>query len=140
MSLEQKLIPELYVTNLEESLTFYTDLLGFALLYDRPDERFVMLQREGAHIMLEEVDGPGRRFNVGKLEKPFGRGINLQIQTKNIDALYKSLQSQEYNFVIALEEKWYKAGNERLGNRQFVVADPDGYLLRFFQDLGPAAK
>lgn len=22
------------------------------------------------------------------------------------------------------------------GNRQFVVADPDGYLLRFFSDLG----
>ena len=30
------------------------------------------------------------------------------------------------------EESWYRRGSEENGNRQFVVADPDGYLLRFY--------
>ena len=35
-----------------------------------------------------------------------------------------------------MEERWYRVGAEARGNRQFWVQDPDGYLLRFFQDLG----
>lgn len=34
------------------------------------------------------------------------------------------------------EERWYRQGEEEFGNRQFVLIDPDGYLLRFFTDLG----
>jgi hypothetical protein len=37
---------------------------------------------------------------------------------------------------LALEDKWYRQNNRMVGNRQFIVQDPDGYLLRFFQDLG----
>lgn len=37
---------------------------------------------------------------------------------------------------IPFEDRWYREGDTELGNRQFVVADPDGYLLRFFTDLG----
>ena len=28
------------------------------------------------------------------------------------------------------EEKWYRAGDIEIGVRQFLVQDPDGYLLR----------
>lgn len=35
-----------------------------------------------------------------------------------------------------MEERWYRVNEQETGNRQFVVADPDGYLLRFFEDLG----
>jgi hypothetical protein len=35
-----------------------------------------------------------------------------------------------------MEEKWYRADNVYVGNRQFIVQDPDGYLLRFYQHLG----
>ena len=36
-------------------------------------------------------------------------------------------------------ERWYRKNGAEVGNRQFVVADPDGYLLRFFEDLGSRA-
>jgi hypothetical protein len=36
----------------------------------------------------------------------------------------------------SIEEKWYRANDVELGNRQFIILDPDGYMLRFFQDLG----
>jgi lactoylglutathione lyase len=38
--------------------------------------------------------------------------------------------------LLPLEERWYRRGDVLLGQRQFVVQDPDGYLLRFCQDLG----
>ena len=35
-----------------------------------------------------------------------------------------------------LETRWYRVGAEEAGVRQLVVADPDGYLLRFQSSLG----
>ncbi|MFN9833072.1 MAG: VOC family protein [Phenylobacterium sp.] len=43
-----KLVPELDVSNLEASLTFYTRILGFTVLYQRPEEAFACLELEGA--------------------------------------------------------------------------------------------
>jgi hypothetical protein len=35
-----------------------------------------------------------------------------------------------------VEDAWYQIGDIYGGNRQFLVQDPDGYLLRIFEDLG----
>ena len=130
-----KLVPELDVVDLDVSLAFYLDVLGFSVRYDRPERRFAFLERQGAELMLEEAAGPGRRFRTPPLERPFGRGINLQIETTEVDALYAGIRAPGA-VVAPMEERWYRAGAVEVGNRQFVVADPDGYLLRFFQDLG----
>ena len=111
MSDAPSLIPELDVADLDRSLAAYIEVLGFRCHASRPEERFAYLIREGVHLMLEQASGPGRRFHTALLEHPFGRGMNLQIEVADVDAL-------------------------EAGNRQFVVADPDGYLLRFFSSLG----
>jgi catechol 2,3-dioxygenase-like lactoylglutathione lyase family enzyme len=131
-----RLVPELDVEDLDASLAFYTGLLGFSVLHSRPEERFAYLDLDGAHLMLEEAAGPGRRFHAARLEHPFGRGVNLQIAVADIDALHGWVLSAGARIVIPIEEKWYRTGAVLSGNRQFVLADPDGYLLRFFGDLG----
>jgi hypothetical protein len=61
---------------LDRSLAFCVGVVGFAVVLDRPDERFVSLALEGVQMMLEEADGPGRRFRMAPLEHPFGlRGL-----------------------------------------------------------------
>ena len=35
-----------------------------------------------------------------------------------------------------IEENWYRHDDKMLGNKEFLIQDPDGYLLRFTQDLG----
>jgi lactoylglutathione lyase len=35
-----------------------------------------------------------------------------------------------------IETKWYRHDDIEHGQTQFLVQDPDGYLLRFMQDLG----
>ena len=48
------------------------------------------------------------------------------------------ITSKKKNYVIAfdIEENWYRHDDKMLGNKEFLIQDPDGYLLRFTQDLG----
>ena len=89
--------------------------------------------------MLEQADGPGRRFRTAPLEYPFGRGLNLQIEVPDVDSLYTQAATAGAANYVPLEERWYRRGGEEVGHRQFVVIDPDGYLLRFFSSLGRRA-
>ncbi|HEY2661023.1 MAG TPA: VOC family protein [Caulobacteraceae bacterium] len=136
MSPAPPLVPELDVTDLDASLRVYGEVLGFQILFVRPEERFAYLEREGVHLMLEEAGGPGRRFRTAPLERPYGRGINLQIRVSDVDGLCRRAVEAALDIVAPLEERWYRQGVMERGNRQFVVEDPDGYLLRFFSDQG----
>lgn len=131
-----KLVPELDVSDIDASLAFYAGICGFTVRYERPEERFVYLDLDGVHLMLEAAAGPGRRFSTAPLERPFGRGVNFQIAVRDVDALYARVEAAGCDVPIPMEERWYRADDVLCGNRQFVVADPDGYLLRFFRDLG----
>jgi catechol 2,3-dioxygenase-like lactoylglutathione lyase family enzyme len=130
-----KLIPELKVTNFEKSLDFYTKRCSFEIYYARPEESFVMLEKDGAMLMIELMESQDR-WQVGKREYPLGQGINFQIQVSKVQELYDSFKKAGYPIFFEMEEKWYRKDEQEVGNKQFLVQDPDGYLLRFFQDLG----
>lgn len=59
------LVPELNVTSLPASLAFWQELLGFRILYNRPEQGFAAIEREGVEFMLEEYDtGPAERLGI----------------------------------------------------------------------------
>lgn len=142
------LVPELDVDDLDVSLRFYVGVIGFTVVFERSRERFAYLGLDGAELMLQEATGPGRRFRTALLEHPFGRGINLQIAVRSVDEVHEAVVSAGIEPIIEIEERWYDVdvvrpsgrwasrGTMQAGNRQFVVADPDGYLLRLFTSLG----
>ena len=134
-SLEPALVPELLVTDLDRSLAFWRDLCGFEVAYDRPEERFAYITLGSAHLMLEEI-GDGRHWMTGPLMAPFGRGINLQISVPDAESLSQSMQDAGVEFFQPLETTWYRVGDEEAGVQQFLVTDPDGYLVRFQSSLG----
>ncbi len=129
------LVPELAVSDWQRSRAFYCDTLGFTCLYDRPEEGFAFLALGEAQLMIDQI-GLGRTFGTAPLDQPFGRGMNLQIQVESLDLLLVGLRSADWPLFLPVEEKWYRRVDSEVGNRQFIVADPDGYFLRFFQDLG----
>src|ERR1700751_3925408 len=88
------LTPELDVSDLDRSLAFYVGVVGFSVQFDRPEERFAYLVLEGVHLMLEEAAGPGRRFRTAPLEHPYGRGVNFQLDVKNVDDLYTRVKNE----------------------------------------------
>lgn len=132
-----RLIPELTVRDWRASLAFYSTVLGFNCLYLREEDGFAMLDRDGARIMIDQT-GIGRDFDGGldAVPHPWGRGVNLQIVVKDVLALWRSVTNAGVKVVLPLEERWYRVDGGEAGNRQFVVADPDGYLLRFYEDMG----
>ena len=130
-----QLIPELDVFNLEESLHFYVDLIGFRVEYDRKEARFAFLQFEKVQLMVQELDRENNKWQVGKLEYPLGRGINFQIDVTNIDEIYERLKANNYKIFVDIEDHWYRKDNLLMGSREFLVLDPNGYLLRFSEDL-----
>ena len=134
-----RLVPELDVESLERSIAFYVGLAGFRIVYERPEERFAFLDRDGACLMLEEAAGPGRRFRSASLEHPFGRGVNFQIEVDDVDALHARLLTAGSIIQLPLEERWYRRDTGKVGHRQFVATDPDGYCLRFFSALAASA-
>lgn len=127
------LIPELAVSDISRSLNFYLSILSFKLEYERKENEFAMISLQNSQIMIEERNG---NWETGNLIYPFGRGINLQVAVSNIDELYKDVKANDYPIKIEMEENWYRADNKLLGQKEFLIMDPDGYLLRFAQDIG----
>ena len=81
------LIPELSVTNIDKSKEFYLNL-GFKIMYERKEDKFIFLELEGNQLMIEEIND---NWNTGKLEYPFGRGINISMTINDIDKYYQEL-------------------------------------------------
>ena len=129
-----KLIPELSVTNLKSSLNFYK-CIGFVIEYERPENKFAFLSMGEIQIMIQEIDD-NDKWDVAPLTYPFGNGINFQLEVDNVEDVYNKLKNNNYNIAFEMEENWYRQDNKLLGNKEFLVQDPDGYLLRFSEDLG----
>ncbi|MEO8684988.1 MAG: VOC family protein [Devosia sp.] len=124
------LIPELAVSDIAASLRFYTEVLGFAVVYDRPAEGFALLRLEDNELMLDQL-GVGRDWAMGALERPFGRGVNLQMRVSALEPILQRLEKADVALFLAPEHRVYEIGGQAATQHQFVVGDPDGYLLRF---------
>jgi len=131
------LVPEFAVSDWRKSKTFYCDILGFDCRYERAEEGFCYLALGEAELMIDQI-GKGRTFDDGHLPGayPFGKGLNVQIRVESIAGMVASLRRHGIALYLEPEDRWYRIGGLESGNRQFVVADPDGYLLRFFEALG----
>ncbi len=129
-----KLIPELCCKNLEKTLDFYK-LLGFKVEYEREENRFAFISIDSAQFMFQELKEDDK-WSVGELTYPFGNGINFQIEVDNVDEIYNRLKENNIEILFDMEENWYRMDDKLLGNKEFLVQDPDGYLLRFSEDLG----
>lgn len=127
------LLPELYVTDFKNSLHFYVDILGFKLEYKRDNPKFGFLSYQSSQLMIQELV-PGEKEKE-KLEYPYGRGINFQIETDNVQKIVDTLKKNNYLLKREIKDSWYRENNILHGCREILVMDPDGYLLRFSQGL-----
>jgi catechol 2,3-dioxygenase-like lactoylglutathione lyase family enzyme len=125
------LVPELACSDLSRSLHFYTQHCGFSVCYRRPG--FAYLAQGAAQLMLEQ--GPSD-WQTALPEPPYGRGINFQIEVASLAALEARLAAAAWPLFRPAETEWYRAGNVEHGQRQLLLCDPDGYLLRFIEVLG----
>ena len=121
--------PEILVSNFQASLAFYK-MLGFVDMYQR--ENFAYLDYQGAQFMIAQRDGG---WETGEMERPFGRGVNFQFSTNELDALMARVEKAGLPLYEGKKEKWRDLGGHKGGSVEYLVQDPDGYLLRFHQNI-----
>ena len=85
--------------------------------------------------MLDQID-QGRTWATGAHELPLGRGINFEVQVDNLDGTLQRITEAGWPIFVEPEEEWYRAGDVEIGVRQFLIQDPDGYLVRLQQEIG----
>ncbi len=118
-----KITPVLVVQRIEECLPFWMERMGFEKTVEVPDgERlgFVILQRDGAEVMLQTYDG---------VEKDLGRkpelgcgSSSLFIEVADFDDIRKRVAGGE--IIVPERVTFY-------GMREIGVKEPGGHLLIF---------
>lgn len=125
-----KLIPELSVSNIENSKQFYLSL-GFSVLYERVEDKFCFLALDGCQLMIEEIND---NWNTGKLEYPYGRGMNISMEVKDIDSIYYKVKEKAYPIFRDMQVDKYQVDDKVYFDKEFLIQDLDGYLLRFVSE------
>lgn len=116
-------VPFFHVLNMEESVRYYTDGLGFKLSKEWIDDgklRWCLLERGGANVMLQEFWKEGQHTNIpdGKL----GDGVSICFICDDALAMYHEFIS-----------RGIEASKPFVGNGMWVTSltDPNGYRLDF---------
>ena len=123
-----KMIPELSVFDIEQTKRFYNDL-GFKIEYERPEEKFVFMSFQDSQFMFEQIHNNG--WNIGELIYPLGRGINFSIAVDDIEGLYKLVKTLNLEIYRELNRSIYQVNGTEETQTEFLIQDPNGYLLRF---------
>jgi lactoylglutathione lyase len=119
---------ELFVEDLDVSVTFYRDVLGFQVV--RRTDDYVSI-RHGAVVLgvgpvaklPEHTDGPG--FSRRRLDIDKGAGVEIVLEVDSVEelsALHEHCQARGTVVEELQQRPW--------GLRDFRLVDPDGYYLR----------
>ena len=122
-----KLIPELSVSDIEKSRAFYLSL-GFQVVYERREDKFCFLELDGNQLMIEEVND---HWNTATLEYPYGRGVNFSMEISDLDKMYRNVKENNYPIFRDMKVDEYRVDDKIYRDREFLIQDLDGYLLRF---------
>jgi len=112
--------PLLVVSDLERSLDFYTQELGFEIDF-RYEDFYAAITRDGYSIHL--------KLGTPNMEERLSRGKNedldLIFSIDNIHDLFEAIRSRTVIIVRPLREMPY--------GHEFYIADPDGYISGFVE-------
>jgi lactoylglutathione lyase len=115
----QQAVPFFMVSNIEASIRYYVDGLGFEMTRHWMDEgkhKWCWLQHGGAALMLQEY----RKDKIPSGKR--GEGVSVCFQCSDALAIYHAAAARGMN-----------AKRPFVGNAMWVVifSDPDGYKLDF---------
>ena len=122
------LIPELSVFDILQTKKFYKEL-GFKIEYERQKEKFIFMSFQDSQFMFEQIHDEG--WNTGELIYPLGRGINFSIAVEDVEELYKLVKTLNFEIYRELTRNQYQVNGAEETQIEFLIQDPNGYLLRF---------
>ena len=125
----KKLTPNLLVSNVERSLAFYVDTLGFERGMTVPDASplvFASVVSGSVEVFFNDAATAVKEY-PGFGGKPLGATGTLFIEVEGVDALHDRLKST-VKIVMPIVTQFY-------GVREFAFEDPDGYVITLAERL-----
>src|SRR5262245_33643117 len=121
----KKLTPNLMVEDVQQTLSFYRDVLGFNTLMTLPDQPpfdFAIVQRDQVELMFQSRSSLSKNVPV-LVGRPIGASQTFYIEVEGLTKLYEDLRDQ-VDIVVDLHTTFY-------GTQEFYFRDANGYILSF---------
>jgi lactoylglutathione lyase len=125
----KKLTPNLVVANVERSLAFYVDTVGFERGMTVPDASpfvFASVTSGSVEVFFNDAAAAVKEYPAFD-GKPIGATATLFIEVEGVDALHDRLKSMA-KIVMPIVTQFY-------GMREFAIEDPDGYVITFAERM-----
>lgn len=126
----QSFSPNLMVYDVQETIDYYNDLLGFELVQSVPDEngtlQWAMMKKNEFVVMFQEMSSLQMDIPFFKEISP-GGSLNFYIKIDDVKSFYDEVK-EAYRLVSDLEKSLYNT-------LEFSISDINGYILTFAQDL-----
>ena len=117
----EQLVTEILVTDIRRSTEFYRRL-GFSLLRDGGD--FVELTWEDHRLFLAESSAFHEAGPAGPPAPRACPAANVRVMVASVDDYWKLAIEIGARVIIPIADRYY-------GLRDFTIADPDGFGVRF---------
>lgn len=122
--------PLISVSDLDKSLSFYRETLGFEVAFINDDMRFAQIRREGAQLSLRETS------DSDALDATAQQTAAI-VWIEDVDRVYNDNQES----LNALPEGQMRPPFDRTyGVREMHVKDPDGFLMFFTSDTAEQSR
>lgn len=121
----EQLVTEILVRDIRRSRDFYTRL-GFELLRDAGD--FVELTWEDHRLFLAELSAFHEVHDADVAAPPKFPLANVRVMVASVDDCWRLANEIGARIVVPIADRYY-------GLRDFTVADPDGFGIRFASTL-----
>jgi len=117
----EQLVTEIVVKDIRRSIAFY-QRLGFQVLRDGGD--FVELTWEDHRLFLAELPAFRDATAASLATPPPFPLANIRVMVPNVDECWKLANEIDAKIIIPIADRYY-------GLRDFTIADPDGFGVRF---------
>ncbi|MCW5962220.1 MAG: VOC family protein [Pyrinomonadaceae bacterium] len=114
-----ELRPMLWTENLDDSINFYVEILGFTCVERNDDWGWASVCKGDVGLMLSIANSHTSYEKIGFTG-------SFYFNTDNIDALWNELKGKT--------KVCYQLDNFEYGMREFGIYDNNGYLLQFGQE------
>ena len=125
-----KLAPNLMVEDVDKTLAFYKDTLGFELILGVPEEGptdWAVMKCGNIEMMFQSSDSLVEEIPLLKNQQ-IGGALYFYIEVEDIEKLYAKLKGKA-SIVRDFRTTSY-------GMKEFLIQDCNGYLLAFAQEAG----
>jgi len=117
----EQLVTEVLATDIKRSVDHYLRL-GFRLLRDGDD--FVVLAWEDHAFFIAQASALVHGSSYGRAPRNFGATANVRVMVPDVDRRWMLASEMHAPVLVPIADRHY-------GLRDFTIADPDGFGIRF---------